>query len=76
MVLKINFRYVHKNNISDLVQMQGENLIISNVQFFKFQLIPYYSMSLVEFSFSIFSKFKFYLYLDYIILFYFLSMSI
>jgi hypothetical protein len=47
--------------------MQGEKLIISNDHFFKFYLIPYFSKFIAEFSLSISSKFKFYLYFNYLI---------
>ena len=55
--------------------MKGENIIISNGQLFKFKHIPYFSKSIMEFSLSISSKFKFYLYFNYLIEFIFLSMS-
>ena len=64
-----------KTFIVSFSQMQQEILIISNGQFFKFQLVPYFSKSIMEFFLSISSKFKFYLYFDYLIDF-FLSMSI
>ena len=47
--------------------MQGEKLIISNGQFFKFHPVPYWWKSISELSLSISSKFRFYLYFDYVI---------
>ena len=64
-VLEKNLRLQISILIFYLDKMQGENFVVSNGQFFRFQLIPSCS-NFDEFCPSIPSKFRFYLYFDYL----------